>query len=120
MGRPAFPHLARRGNRARRPAAPSGGVVLRPHILLLSGLVLGGAGGTCVKLFAPNHLMTLELLRWFVRPVEQLFLGVLFLLIVPLLFSSIVTGLSLLRGKTGVPGLRSEERRVGNGCVRTV
>ncbi|SNS27151.1 dicarboxylate/amino acid:cation (Na+ or H+) symporter, DAACS family [Sphingopyxis indica] len=79
--------------------------MLRPHILLLSGLVLGGAGGTCVKLFAPNHLMTLELLRWFVRPVEQLFLGVLFLLIVPLLFSSIVTGLSRLRGKTGVPGL---------------
>lgn len=74
-------------------------------MLLLGGFAVGAGAGTCVKLFAPAHPMIAPLLAWFVRPVEQLFLGTLFVLIVPLLFSAIVSGVSRLRGTAGMPGL---------------
>jgi DAACS family dicarboxylate/amino acid:cation (Na+ or H+) symporter len=74
-------------------------------MLLLGGFVFGVGTGTCVKLFTPTHATVPHILTWFVRPVEQVFLGTLFVLIGPLLFSAIVSGISRMRGNAGMPGL---------------
>lgn len=74
-------------------------------MLLLAGFTVGTVAGTLVELFAPAPSSVQPFLTWFVRPVEQAFLGVLFLLTVPLLFSAIVSGVSRIRGNLGVPGL---------------
>ncbi|VWX54593.1 dicarboxylate/amino acid:cation symporter [Novosphingobium sp. 9U] len=74
-------------------------------MVLLAGFVLGAGTGTLVKVFTPNHELVLRVLTWIVRPVEQLFLGTLFVLIIPLLFSAIIGGVSRMRGEAGMPGL---------------
>lgn len=78
---------------------------LRSQILLAGGMLAGILGGLLVKILMPtgDHLETL--LVWVVRPIEQLFLGSLFLLIAPLLFSSVVSGVARLRGSNAMPGL---------------
>lgn len=105
MRRPDFPT----GPQARASAAPppsSGSWLrLRPHMLLFLGFAIGTGGGTLVEFLAPTHPLTSDILKWFVRPVEQVFLSVLFLLIAPLLFSAIVSGLSRIRGNAGMQGL---------------
>lgn len=73
-------------------------------MLLLTGLAVGAGAGFLFRLFAATDPILPKVLTWFVRPVEQLFLGILFVLIVPLLFSAIVSGLARMRGE-GVPGL---------------
>ncbi|MEJ2459020.1 MAG: cation:dicarboxylase symporter family transporter, partial [Novosphingobium sp.] len=78
---------------------------MRPHILLFIGFGVGTGAGTLVEFASPTHPLTAQILTWFVRPVEQIFLSVLFLLIAPLLFSAIVTGLSRIRGNAGMHGL---------------
>jgi DAACS family dicarboxylate/amino acid:cation (Na+ or H+) symporter len=74
-------------------------------MLLLGGFVFGAGTGTCVKLFTPTHAMVPYVLTWLVRPVEQIFLGSLFVLVAPLLFSAIVSGISRMRGNAEMPGL---------------
>lgn len=74
-------------------------------MLLFAGFAIGTGAGTLTEFLAPDHSLTEQVLTWFVRPVEQVFLSVLFLLIVPLLFSAIVSGLSRIRGNAGMPGL---------------
>lgn len=88
-----------------RGVPPAKRLGLGPHMLLVGGFAFGAAAGTLVKLFSPSSATVSVLLTWFVRPVEQAFLGMLFLLIVPLLFSAIVTGVSRMRGDAGMPGL---------------
>jgi DAACS family dicarboxylate/amino acid:cation (Na+ or H+) symporter len=83
----------------------SGWPGLRPQILLLAGFVLGTGGGTLVEFFAPDSVVVQHVLYWLIRPVEQIFLTALFLLIAPLLFSAIVSGLSRMRDTPGIPGL---------------
>jgi DAACS family dicarboxylate/amino acid:cation (Na+ or H+) symporter len=84
---------------------PGGRLGLRPHILLLAGFVVGTGAGVLVELLAPDRLLISRLLDWIVRPIEHAFLSVLFLLIVPLLFSAIISGLSRIRSSAGMPGL---------------
>ncbi|MCJ2182757.1 dicarboxylate/amino acid:cation symporter [Novosphingobium sp. 1949] len=87
------------------PRPRTGWLRLRPQFLLLAGFLLGGGGGIAVKILAPDNTLTPQVLTWFVRPVEQIFLGALFLLIAPLLVSAIVSGASRLRESAGMPDL---------------
>lgn len=90
---------------ARSPSGASGRLGLRPQILLVSGMVAGICGGWGAKVLAPDGTLIDALLTWVVRPIEQIFLGALFLLIAPLLFSAIVSGVARLRGSNTMPGL---------------
>lgn len=76
----------------------------RPHlqVRLLLGFVLGMGGGTLAGLFASTSPATALLMRWVVKPVEQAFLFAMFLLIVPLLVSAIVSGIARLRSMAGM------------------
>ncbi|RKF21154.1 dicarboxylate/amino acid:cation symporter [Altericroceibacterium spongiae] len=97
-----------RGYKGQEQLPPSSGSRwprLRSHMLLLAGFVIGTGAGTLVEVFYPDHPLTSQLLIWFVRPIEQIFLGTLFLLIVPLLFSAIVSGVARAYGNVGMPGL---------------
>ena len=70
-----------------------------PHLPLLGGLVLGASAGALVRVLPVDPSALDFVLANLVRPLEQLFLQLLFLLILPLVFSAIVTGLARLRGK---------------------
>ena len=93
------------GSASSAASAQQTGRRLRPHILLSAGFVIGTGGGILVGCFAPDNPLTTNLLKWFVRPVEQIFLTVLFALIVPLLFSAMVSGLARLRDSPGTSRL---------------
>ena len=73
--------------------------------MLLGGFVIGTGAGIGINLLAPDEPWTTDLLIWFVRPLEQVFLTILFILIVPLLFAAVVSGVARLRGSAGTPGL---------------
>jgi DAACS family dicarboxylate/amino acid:cation (Na+ or H+) symporter len=77
---------------------------LRPllQVRLLAGFAVGMGGGTLAGLFARDLAATELLMRWVVRPVEQVFLCVLFVLIVPLLVAAIVSGLARIRNTAGM------------------
>lgn len=105
MRRPAFPPAARTRALAEPALATGSWLRLRPHILLFAGFAVGAGAGTLAEFLAPNDALTSQILTWFVRPVEQVFLSALFLLIVPLLFSAIVSGVSRIRGTAGMQGL---------------
>lgn len=70
-----------------------------PHWPLLAGLVIGALAGALVHVLPVDRAGLDFVLANLVRPVEQLFLQVLFLLILPMVFSAIVTGLARLRGR---------------------
>lgn len=105
MRPPAYSTGPGAGPRTRSTPAAAKGLGLRPHILLLSGFAVGAGGGTLVEFLVPNHPWTSAFLNWFVRPIEQIFLSALFLLIVPLLFSAIVSGVSRMRNEGAMQGL---------------
>ncbi|WP_443478296.1 dicarboxylate/amino acid:cation symporter [Novosphingobium aerophilum] len=90
------------------PSLPPSGIRPRnrfkPHlqVWLLGGLLLGMGGGTLAGLFAGDSPATALLMHWFVKPVEQAFLFALFLLIVPLLISAIVSGIARIRNMAGM------------------
>ncbi|MCT2401514.1 dicarboxylate/amino acid:cation symporter [Novosphingobium mangrovi (ex Huang et al. 2023)] len=105
MRRPAFPTRPPEGPTTDQMLPAGRWLRLQPHILLFAGFAIGASSGTLVEFYAPNHPLTFQFLTWVIRPVEQVFLSVLFLLIAPLLFSAIVSGLSRIRGNAGMPGL---------------
>lgn len=72
------------------------------QIRLILGFVLGMGGGTLAGLFAATSPATTLLMRWVVRPIEQTFLLAMFVLIVPLLVSAIVSGIARLRSMAGM------------------
>jgi len=76
-----------------------------PHWPLLAGLVIGALAGALVHVLPVNRAWLDFVLNNLVRPVEQVFLQVLFLLILPMVFSAIVTGLARLRGRSMVRDL---------------
>ncbi|WDF74812.1 dicarboxylate/amino acid:cation symporter [Novosphingobium sp. KACC 22771] len=76
-----------------------------PHWPLLAGLVIGTLAGALVHVVPVDRAALDFVLINLVRPVEQLFLQVLFLLILPMVFSAIVTGLARLRGRAMVRDL---------------
>lgn len=76
-----------------------------PHWPLLAGLVIGTLAGALVHVVPVDRAVLDFVLVNLARPIEQLFLQVLFLLILPMVFSAIVTGLARLRGRAMVRDL---------------
>lgn len=72
------------------------------QVRLLVGFAVGMAGGTLAGLFAHDLEVTGLLMRWVIRPIEQAFLCVLFMLIVPMLVSAMVSGLARIRSTSGM------------------
>ncbi len=85
-----------------RPAPPQRRLSPLLQVRLLIGFAIGMGGGTLAGLFARDLPATDLLMRWVVRPVEQGFLLVLFVLIVPLLVSAIVSALARIRDTAGM------------------
>lgn len=85
-------------------APPRRTALFHPHLQvpLLVGFLVGMGGGTLAGLFASDSPVTSLLMRWVVKPVEQAFLFAMFLLIVPLLVSAIVSGIARLRNMAGM------------------
>jgi DAACS family dicarboxylate/amino acid:cation (Na+ or H+) symporter len=78
---------------------PRGGMSLHTKILL--ALVLGIVAGVSVNLLVPPNTPWLDnLIRYVMRPVGDVFLNMLFLTVVPLVFSSLALGVAQL-GRLG-------------------
>jgi DAACS family dicarboxylate/amino acid:cation (Na+ or H+) symporter len=77
-----------------------------PHTRILVGLVAGAAVGCGVNLLIDNGSVARESVGWVVKnvtkPVGDVFLNLLFLPIVPLVFASLVLGVTRLGGSANV------------------
>lgn len=77
-----------------------------PHTRIVVGLVAGAAVGCGVNLLIENGSVARESVVWFVKnvtkPVGDVFLNLLFLPIVPLVFASLVLGVTRLGGSANV------------------
>ena len=73
-----------------------------PHTRILLGLVLGAVVGSGLKYLSANDPAATEWVKWVVRnltkPVGDIFLNLLFLAIIPLVFASLVVGVTRLGG----------------------
>ncbi|MGE5926817.1 MAG: cation:dicarboxylate symporter family transporter, partial [Gemmatimonadota bacterium] len=81
--------------------APRRGIPLHTKILL--GLFLGALAGVTANLMARNHPTLLWIVDNIAYPVGQVFLRLLFMIVVPLIFTSISLGVASLGdlGKVG-------------------
>ncbi len=70
---------------------------LSPHILVLAGFAVGLGGGLLVNLTVGRTAWVTGLMENVTRPIENLFLRLLFILVLPLLFSALVTSIAGLR-----------------------
>ncbi len=91
-----------------RESAPSGHGKLQWRILI--GFVLGLASGLLVYSFAPGAPWIDTVVNYVTGPVGQIFLRLLFMLVIPLLFSALVVGIAEM----------GEIRTLGNIGVRTL
>jgi DAACS family dicarboxylate/amino acid:cation (Na+ or H+) symporter len=76
-------------------AAPKGGMPL--HVKVLLGFALGAVIGLLVHAQGLEHTALVEsLIAWVTKPFGQIFLNLLFMLVVPLMFSALVLGVAEL------------------------
>src|SRR3546814_19568027 len=88
------------------------------HTQMVIGFAIGLVGGLAVHLMGAADAGWVEMLTTYVtQPIGQIFLRLLFMLVIPLLFSALVIGVAEM-GDLNALG-RSEERRVGKECVST-
>ncbi len=77
-----------------------------PHTRILLGLILGAVVGSGVNYFSAEDPAATEWVEWVVRnltkPVGDIFLNLLFLAIIPLVFASLVVGVTRLGGSGNV------------------
>src|SRR5690349_7769519 len=66
------------------------------HRSMLIGLTVGTALGLLANAFAPNATVVKHFTNYVAAPAGQIFLRLLFMLVIPLLFSAIVLGISEL------------------------
>ncbi len=64
------------------------------HLKMLIGFVVGIGAGLLVHLLAPDAPWVQMLTTYVTQPIGQLFLNLLFMLVIPLLFSALVTGVA--------------------------
>ena len=82
-------------NTAKPTQAPSKKIPL--HIKVLIGFVLGGGIGLLVNYFHLEHMPLVDWLSTYLtKPFGQIFLNLLFMLVVPLMFSALVLGVAEL------------------------
>lgn len=84
---------------------------LSPHILVLLGFALGVGGGLIVNLTIGRTAWVVGFMSNVTQPIEILFLRLLFVLIMPLLFSALVTSIA------GLHDLRALRRMGGRMVV---
>lgn len=80
------------------------------HILILLALVVGAAGGLLAQEFlAKDHWVRTTLLDYIAKPAGTLFLNMIFMVVVPLLFSALVLGVAEIGDarRVGRVGLRA-------------
>jgi len=70
---------------------------LSPHLSVLVGFAAGLGGGLIVNLTTGRTAWVVGFTANVTRPIEDLFLRLLFVLVMPLLFSALVTGIAGLR-----------------------
>jgi DAACS family dicarboxylate/amino acid:cation (Na+ or H+) symporter len=66
------------------------------HLKMLIGFAVGIGAGLVVHLLAPDAPWVQVLTTYVTQPIGQLFLNLLFMLVIPLLFSALVTGVAEL------------------------
>jgi DAACS family dicarboxylate/amino acid:cation (Na+ or H+) symporter len=64
------------------------------HWKIILGLVIGGAAGLLVNIFAIADTRAVEIARAIAEPVGQIFLRLIFMVVVPLVFSALVLGVA--------------------------
>ena len=74
----------------------SAGNKLPLHLKMLIGFAVGIGAGLVVHLLAPDAAWVQMLTTYVTQPVGQIFLNLLFMLVIPLLFSALVTGVAEL------------------------
>jgi DAACS family dicarboxylate/amino acid:cation (Na+ or H+) symporter len=74
------------------PGAERQGVPLHTKILL--GLVLGASAGIAANLFAPDAAWVETIVTYVAQPVGQVFLGMLFMVVMPLVFTTLSLGVA--------------------------
>src|SRR6476659_1458531 len=66
------------------------------HIKVLLGFVLGALLGLLAHVYGPGEPLTQGLIAWEAKPLGQIFLNLLFMLVIPLMFSALVLGVAEL------------------------
>lgn len=79
-----------------KPVATTGGKGLALHYKVLIGFVLGTLAGLAVHAFVGDAPWVQHLMTYATRPFGQIFLNLLFMLVVPLMFSALVLGVAEL------------------------
>ncbi|MBS0217621.1 MAG: dicarboxylate/amino acid:cation symporter [Proteobacteria bacterium] len=79
-----------------KPVATTGGKGLALHYKVLIGFVLGTLAGLAVHAFVGDAPWVQYLMTYATRPFGQIFLNLLFMLVVPLMFSALVLGVAEL------------------------
>jgi DAACS family dicarboxylate/amino acid:cation (Na+ or H+) symporter len=64
------------------------------HVQMLVGFVIGLAGGLAVHAATPDAAWVVALTTYVTEPIAQIFLRLLFMLVIPLLFSALVIGVA--------------------------
>jgi DAACS family dicarboxylate/amino acid:cation (Na+ or H+) symporter len=66
------------------------------HVKVLLGFVLGAVLGLVVHVTSPDAAWVANAITWVAKPFGQIFLNLLFMLVVPLMFSALVLGVAEL------------------------
>ncbi|WP_133479639.1 dicarboxylate/amino acid:cation symporter [Cognatilysobacter segetis] len=66
------------------------------HVKVLLGFVLGAVIGLVVHVTSPDAAWVANAITWVAKPFGQIFLNLLFMLVVPLMFSALVLGVAEL------------------------
>ena len=66
------------------------------HIKVLIGFVLGAALGLAAHFYAPDAPLIHSIITYLTKPFGQIFLNLLFMLVIPLMFSALVLGVAEL------------------------
>ncbi|MDB5688188.1 MAG: gltP [Sphingomonas bacterium] len=87
------------------PARPAGAASLAParrpripaHLRIFVGLAVGTAGGLAANLLAPHAAWIGFIATNVTQPIGSLFLRLLFILVLPLLFTAVISGIAAVR-----------------------
>lgn len=78
------------------PSAAAARKRLPLHVKVLLGFVLGAVVGLAAHVHGADAPLTLNAIAWVTKPLGQVFLNLLFMLVIPLMFSALVLGVAEL------------------------